>query len=133
VLARQFELSLEKSPSDGAEAHTLALRGFFDAHAVAEFEQVVDGILNSECHDLVLDLKGVRHVSSAAIGAMMFLLQQIRRKGGTMVLVQPTPRVSQVLELLGFTTLLTVAPTCAAALELISRAAQTDKPPQADA
>lgn len=118
---KPFELKFGAAGSEGIDPHRLSLNGFFEAHAVADFEAIAEHILKSECQHVVLDLKDVKQISSAAIGSLMYFLQELRRHGGNMVMVQPAPQVTRVLEMIGFTELLAVAPNRSAALELISR------------
>jgi anti-sigma B factor antagonist len=58
---------------------------------------------------MVIDLKGLNYISSAGIGALMALTQQLRRESGDIVLLQPNEKVFKILDLLGFTKIFNVA------------------------
>lgn len=127
MIARPFTLQFDQAQEADDSAHTVALSGYFDANTVQEFEDIAEIVLHSTCNQLILDIHQLNHISSAGIGAMMALLQQLRCRGGNMVLVQPAPRVQRTLEMLGFTTLLAVAPNRANALQILAQAATTER------
>lgn len=119
---KPFELQYVGEPGEAEPFHEVVLRGFFDTNTVAEFDEMAEKVLDSKSHRLILDLLQLNYVSSAGLGAIMALLQQLRRKGGDMVLVQPTPRVYRVLEMLGFMDILDVAPNRSAAIQILTHA-----------
>ena len=90
---------------DKAAAATVEVRvsGFLDAHTVSAFEKTVGDLLDRQHTKFIVDLAGLSYISSAGIGALMVLLQQLRRREGEMVILQPSAKVEKILELLGFT------------------------------
>jgi anti-sigma B factor antagonist len=84
------------------EVLVLALSGYLDAHTVADFDKRTEEIIASGTSKLVLDLSGLNYISSAGIGALMGLSQRLKKLGGDLVLLQPTPKVHKILDLLGF-------------------------------
>ena len=79
------------------------ISGFLDAHTVVSFEKTMDDLLERQYVKFIVDLSALSYISSAGIGALMVLLQQLRRRQGDMVILQPSPKVYKILDLLGFT------------------------------
>jgi len=87
----------------------IELAGFLDAHTVNVFEARMAEIIQGGQNRMVIDLKGLNYISSAGIGALMALTQQLRRESGDIVLLQPNEKVFKILDLLGFTKIFNVA------------------------
>lgn len=115
---KPFDLIFEAArPDDGP--NYIALIGYLDAHTVRELEEASRRTLDSGNAKLILDLQQLQYISSAGIGAIMALLQQLRRRRGDMIVLQPRPKVHEMLELLGFTDIFQIVPDRAAAMALL--------------
>lgn len=93
------------------------LSGSLDAHSVAEFESVVESLIEIDGGRVILDLERLEYLSSAGIGAIMALQHRLKRDGGEAVLVRPCARVTRLLEMLGFTRIFSIVETPEAAFE----------------
>lgn len=91
-------------PEQGvSKAVDVRISGFLDAHTVVSFEKTMDELLEKQYTKFIIDLGALNYISSAGIGALMVLLQQLRRRQGDMVILQPSAKVFKILDLLGFT------------------------------
>lgn len=97
-------------PQEGEQQFVeIRISGFLDAHTVVSFEKSMEELINREYTKFLMDLGGLNYISSAGIGALMVLLQQLRRRQGEMVILKPSPKVYKILELLGFTKIFHIA------------------------
>ena len=78
-------------------------------HTVITFEKTMEELLEHQYNKLIMDLEALSYISSAGIGALMVLLQQVRRRQGDMVILHPSPKVYKILDLLGFTKIFLIA------------------------
>jgi len=78
----------------------LELRGRFDAHGAAVFEQEVQS-LDLETCSLVVDVSGVNYVSSMGLRALLKIQKNLKRKGRGVILASVPPFMKKVLELSG--------------------------------
>ncbi len=90
-----------------SEAHAriaiLALSGQLDAHTAPEFERFLETVVRDEGkHQLVLDFNGLEYISSAGLGVLMGLIEEVRAAGGDMKLASLPDKIYHVLDLLGF-------------------------------
>ena len=91
--------SLDSAP----DVSVVSLNGYLDAHTVADFDRCTEEIIGGGITKIILDLQGLSYISSAGIGALMGLSQRLKKSDGDLVLLQPTPKVFKILDLLGFT------------------------------
>ena len=78
----------------------LALSG----HLVADegdraFTARVSTVVNSGRFNIVVDLCGITYVDSGGLGALVSMYMLVKRNGGRMKLLRPSPRVSRVLRM----------------------------------
>jgi len=99
---KTFEVA-DRTLTDAEDVKVIALSGYLDAHTVAEFDRHTESLIQGGAKHIVLDLQSLNYISSAGIGALMGLSQRLKKEGGDLVLLQPTPKVFKILDLLGFT------------------------------
>ena len=97
-------------PGPEGEVREIRISGFLDAHTVDAFEQAMERLLSESYNKYIIDLSELSYISSAGIAALMLFLQQVRRREGDLVLMQPMPKVRKVLDLLGFTQIFKIVP-----------------------
>lgn len=78
----------------------LELRGRFDGHGAAVFEQEVESLDLDTC-SLVLDVSRVNYVSSMGLRALLKAQKGLKRKGHGVILASVPPFMQKVLELSG--------------------------------
>ncbi len=105
---KSFDLNL-RVETTGKAYSVIDLIGFLDAHTVNSFEKSFEEILAAGQNHIVIDLKDLRYISSAGIGALMGLTQELRRANGDLVLLRPNEKVFKILDLLGFTKIFNIA------------------------
>lgn len=100
---KPFSIEVTEEPSTSGRIAEVHVSGFLDAHTVNQFDARINEELERDVSRFLLDFADLNYISSAGIGSLMVLLQQVRRKGGEMVLLNAQPKVYSVLDLLGFT------------------------------
>lgn len=84
------------------EAQVIRLRGNLTlGDAVNAFSQAAEDLLNQNEAKLVLNLAEVRMIDSSGIGAMVRVLTAAKKRGGTLMLVQPSKFAIQTLKFVG--------------------------------
>ena len=82
-----------------ADASTLAMSEAFDAE------------LAKKPRLLVVDLSGLGFIDSSALSVIMRTYRALQRDGGKMALVNPSPTVARVLQLIDIARVIPVYPT----------------------
>ncbi len=79
------------------------LSGYVDTYNTAYFIKQMDKVMDAGFLKIVFNCTTVNYVSSTGISAFTNLHDQLRGKGGEMVLSQLQSKVKEVFQLLGFT------------------------------
>lgn len=95
------------------------ISGFLDAHTVDQFEKEMDTLLEKQYVKFIMDLSDLNYISSAGIGVLMVLLQQLRRRHGDLVLLRPSSKVYKILDLLGFTKIFNIVNDQESAVQIL--------------
>jgi anti-sigma B factor antagonist len=82
---------------------TLELSGQLDAHTAPVFERFLEERVRGRGKQkLVLDFTRLDYISSAGLGVLMGLIEEVRSNGGDMRLANLPEKIFHVLDLLGF-------------------------------
>jgi anti-sigma B factor antagonist len=90
--------------------------GRVDSATAPDLETALQGMLDAERNQIVLDLHETDYMSSAGLRVLVALHKTSKKNGGGLCLAQPSARVSEVLELAGLTPVFTVYPDVVAAV-----------------
>ena len=90
------------------QVYCIVPQGRLDAVTVPALEAVLDQHLTAGHVRIVLDMTGVTYLSSSGLRAMLRARKTAQAGGGNMVLCGMTPRVREVFEMIGFTSLFQV-------------------------
>lgn len=98
---------------DEAGVHVLTLIGYLDGHTFVELERRLDGLVKAGKTRLVLELSGLGYIASAGVGSFINCQHQVKRSGGNLQLVNPSPSVREIFAILGLETLFVIHDTIA--------------------
>jgi anti-anti-sigma factor len=96
---------------------TLTMSGRLDGDTTEQFGEVLNRCIDQGDHKIILDIAGVDYVSSVGLRALMVGAKRVAPLGGKIAICAPHARVLKLLELAGFTKILTIAATRDEALE----------------
>jgi anti-anti-sigma factor len=96
---------------------TLTVSGRLDGDTTEQFGDVLNRCIEQGSHKIILDIAGVDYVSSVGLRALMVGAKRVAPLGGKIVICAPHARVLKLLEIAGFTKILTIAGTRDEALE----------------
>lgn len=94
-----------KKTMDGLNV-TIAVTGRVDTATAPEFEA---GLQLAGTETLTLDLSGVPYMSSAGLRCLLTAQKKVMAGGGAMTLTGVQPAVKEVLDITGFSSILTIA------------------------
>ena len=90
----------------------IALAGQLDAHTAQEFERFLERIVRDEGkRQIVLDMERLEYISSAGLGVLMGLIEEVRATDGDIKLACLPEKIFHVLDLLGFPLVFQIFPT----------------------
>ena len=96
---------------------TLTMSGRLDADTTAGFTDKLNALIDGGERRIILDLSGIDYVSSVGLRSLILAAKRLAPLGGKVVLCAPQDRILKLLEIAGFTSILTIVPTREAAAE----------------
>ena len=109
ITPSQFGATEADSPAEGITL--IALSGQLDAHTAPEFERFLEErVRNEKKAKLILDFSNLEYISSAGLGVLMGLIEEVRSQSGDMKLIKVPEKIYHVLDLLGFPIVFEVLP-----------------------
>ena len=79
--------------------------GFINAHTVNQFEETLQNLVKEKQYRLVVNGQKLQYISSAGLGALMGVIEEIRDNDGDIHLCSLRESVFNVFDILGFTEL----------------------------
>ncbi|MBA2742103.1 MAG: STAS domain-containing protein [Actinobacteria bacterium] len=105
------DFRVEEQHPSGANATVLALHGEVDLHVAPELRDRLNGALEADARNLVIDLSRVSFIDSMALGALLELHKRLRAEGGELRLVVPDTKLRRIFEITLLDQIFTLAKT----------------------
>jgi len=116
ITPSQFKAIEAAPPEEGITL--IELSGELDAHTAPDFEQFLEERVHDEKKSkLILDFSGLEYISSAGLGVLMELIEEVRAQSGDMKLIRVPDKIYHVLDLLGFPIVFEILPDLKAAVD----------------
>jgi anti-anti-sigma factor len=106
-------------------------QGRLDAGSAPETEKRLTALAAAGARQVVLDLSGVEYISSAGLRVLLGAAKRLQQAQGKLVLASPLPQARQVLDMAGFSALIPVFDTAAAATACLAPPAVLERPERA--
>ena len=110
------KLQIDIQRHEPEPAATLRCGGVVDAHTFDELDETIFSLLDSGVTCLIFDLEKVSYMSSAGIGVLIGAKNEAEGRGGRVALVNPSPTLKDVFEMMRFQDLFSIVQTEAEAL-----------------
>jgi len=86
----------------------VTVSGRVDSATAPDLEKVLQAFIQAGRSQIVVDLKDVSYMSSAALRTLISALKAAKDSGGDVRLAQPSERVREVLKLAGLNAIFTI-------------------------
>jgi anti-anti-sigma factor len=96
-------------------------KGRLDSSASADFADRIGGLIASPNPKLLIDFAGVDFVTSAGVWVVLLLGRKIQAAGGSLTLCGVRDSVREVLDISGFTSMLSIHPARADAMAALRK------------
>lgn len=91
--------------------------GRIDSMTANEFGAALINVIDEGAARIVLDLSQVDYMSSAGLRELVAALKRVKRISGDMRIANPSPRVSEIMEMAGLDTIFLIFATQLEAVE----------------
>lgn len=86
----------------------LTVSGRIDSSTAPDFDKALQALINSNRTQIVIDMKDVEYLSSAALRALVSATKAAKSGGGDVRIAQPSKRVREVVDLAGLNSIFTL-------------------------
>lgn len=93
------------------ELDVLHLDGSLDAYSFPRLESTLNGLRENNRNRVILDCGSLDYISSAALGALIGFARRARENSGDLKLASLSPKIFNIVELLGFQKILEICPS----------------------
>ena len=114
MAVEEFKIETQMLPEKSVVL--VSLSGYLDAHTFERLEETIAELFTQNKYRIVVDLSEVEYISSAGAGVFIGALSEAHEHKGNIVLMNPTPNVREVFDLLGLTQIFQVVDDKATAL-----------------
>jgi anti-sigma B factor antagonist len=101
---------------ESGELDILHLDGSLDAYSFPRLEATLNSLRENNRNRVILDCGSLDYISSAALGALIGFARRARENNGDLKLVKLSPKIFNIVELLGFHKILEICPDTAEAI-----------------
>src|SRR5918911_3661642 len=98
-----------------ATSSVLAVEGEIDVSSVLKLKEAFDGLFAKGVYRIILDIEKITFIASAGLGCLLTARDVVLKHAGNLILAGKNPKVVEVFDLLGISSLLRFAPTLAGA------------------
>lgn len=95
----EIQILKDVSPRTAGEA-TVKLTGSLDTATAPELERQLAPLLAGEIKDLILDLAGLKFISSAGLRVFSSTRKQLKERGGQVSFVHLQPQIQEVFDII---------------------------------
>ena len=82
--------------------------GYINAHTARNFEDALQGLIDENQLNIVINCNGLSYIASAGLGVIMGFIDQIRESNGDIRLCSMNETVFNIFDVLGFTQLYSI-------------------------
>ncbi len=107
---------MEISEEHIGDTCVVTAKGRLDGGASAAFAEQIGNLISASRPKLLIDFAGVDFVTSAGLRAVLLLVKKVKAAGGTFALCNVQDSVREVLDITGFTGMLSIHPARADAI-----------------
>ena len=105
---KKFEVSTREETVDGIIVQEISVRGSLDSSTFQELQELLQSLLDEGKCNIVVEFSELDYISSAGLGVLMGMLQEVRECNGDLKLANMAPKVRNLFDMLGFSRLIRI-------------------------
>lgn len=117
---------------------TVNVEGFLDSSTFPELQEYLEDLIQKQTYRIIVNLEKLDYISSAGIGVLMGMLQEVRGNEGDLKLVNMSLKIRNLFDMLGFSQIIRIYDHARAAKEAfleessVSESTQSKTPAEED-
>lgn len=107
-MLKKFDLTTTVDTADGLQVHIVQIQGYLDSSTFQELQDHLQSLIDQGVCRLIVDFEQLNYISSAGLGVMMGMMQEVRRHDGDLKIVRLSEKIRNLFEMLGFSRMILI-------------------------
>lgn len=114
---KKIGISSSQDQVDGVSITTVNVEGFLDSSTFPELQEFLEELIQKQTYRIIVNLEKLDYISSAGIGVLMGMLQEVRGNDGDLKLINMSSKIRNLFDMLGFSQIIRIYDDSQAAKE----------------
>jgi len=118
---KKFDISTDSREIGGKPIQVVRVDGYLDSSTFPQLQERLSGLIGQRNYRFIVDLRHLNYISSAGLGVLMGMLQEVREHNGDLKIANMSDKIRNLFDMLGFSRLVRIHGTIEEALEAFGR------------
>jgi anti-sigma B factor antagonist len=105
---KKFDLSTDSRDVGGKPVQIVRVEGYLDSSTFPQLQEHLSGLIAKKNYRFVIDLQELNYISSAGLGVLMGMLQEVREHNGDLKVANMSVKIRNLFDMLGFSRLVRI-------------------------
>lgn len=105
---KKFALSTSEETCGGHDIRLVRVEGYLDSSTFPQLQEHLKELIDQGCYRLLVDFEELNYISSAGLGVLMGMLQEVRDHGGDLKVARMSDKIHNLFDMLGFSRLVRI-------------------------
>ncbi len=124
---KKFDLETKEDSIDGLSVQIVHVQGYLDTSTFPKLQDHLQSIIEKEEYRIIVEFGELNYISSAGLGVLMGMLQEVRQHNGDLKLANMADKIRNLFDMLGFSRLVRIYDDIESAKNAFLEESQTSK------
>lgn len=105
---KKFDLSTQSREVGGKSVQIVRVEGYLDSSTFPRLQEHLSDLIGQKNYRFVIDLEELNYISSAGLGVLMGMLQEVREHNGDLKVAKMSVKIRNLFDMLGFSRLVRI-------------------------
>ena len=105
---KKFDLASTEETIGGLSIHIVRVQGYLDSSTFTQLQDHLEKIIGEGQSRIIVEFGDLNYISSAGLGVLLGMLQEVREKNGDLKLANMSPKIRNLFDMLGFSRLIRI-------------------------
>jgi len=129
---KKFDLASTEEKVDGLSIRIVRVQGYLDSSTFTQLQDHLEKIIGEGFHRIVVEFGDLSYISSAGLGVLLGMLQEVREKDGDLKLANMSPKIRNLFDMLGFSRLIRIYDDLESAKQAFKQDREKSTQPEAE-
>ena len=105
---KKFNIDSARETFDDMSIHIVRVHGYLDSSTFPELQEHLESLIAGGVHRIIIEFGDLDYISSAGLGVLMGMLQEVRQYNGDLKLANMSSKIRNLFDMLGFSRLVRI-------------------------